>query len=251
MTCVDETFWPQGAAARRAAALEAHRLRGRTAPALRRRARHPQLRRVRRDRRPGLRHRQRLPVRQAHSRPGRSRGQQPENVKGVAASARTGRLYVSTIKRLGCIDLLTERCCGARSSRAAAIAWPSRRTGQILYVPSLEGPHWNVVDAHERRHHHEGGDRLGRPQHDLLAPRRSRLSRGPALAVAVGRRHEDAQGRQDRRPVRELHPSVHRERGPDALLRQRQRAARVRDRRSQDRARSCTAWRSRATRRVR
>ncbi len=36
-------------------------------------------------------------------------GQQPENVKGVAASARTGRLYVSTIKRLGCIDLLTDR----------------------------------------------------------------------------------------------------------------------------------------------
>src|SRR5262245_8749861 len=31
----------------------------------------------------------------------------PENVKGVAASARTGRLYVSTIKRLACLDLVT------------------------------------------------------------------------------------------------------------------------------------------------
>src|SRR5262245_28119985 len=36
-------------------------------------------------------------------------GQDPENVKGVAASAKTGRLYVSTIKRLGCIDLGTDR----------------------------------------------------------------------------------------------------------------------------------------------
>ena len=34
---------------------------------------------------------------------------EPENVKGVVASARTGRLFVSTIKRLGCIDLLTDR----------------------------------------------------------------------------------------------------------------------------------------------
>src|SRR4051812_41893281 len=32
-----------------------------------------------------------------------------ENVKGVAASAKTGRLYVSTIKRIGCIDLDSEK----------------------------------------------------------------------------------------------------------------------------------------------
>jgi hypothetical protein len=36
-------------------------------------------------------------------------GQDPENVKGVAASAVNGRLYVSTIRRLCCIDFNTEK----------------------------------------------------------------------------------------------------------------------------------------------
>jgi len=35
-------------------------------------------------------------------------GQQPENVKGIAASAKTGKLYVSTTKRVACFDLLTD-----------------------------------------------------------------------------------------------------------------------------------------------
>jgi hypothetical protein len=36
-------------------------------------------------------------------------GQEAENVKGVAAHAKTGRLYVSTIKRVAAIDLQTEK----------------------------------------------------------------------------------------------------------------------------------------------
>src|SRR5207244_1916850 len=36
-------------------------------------------------------------------------GQTVENVKGISASAKTGRLYVSTIQRLLCLDLLTDR----------------------------------------------------------------------------------------------------------------------------------------------
>src|SRR5205807_7449534 len=32
-------------------------------------------------------------------------GEAAENVKGVAASAKTGKLYVSTIKRVACFDL--------------------------------------------------------------------------------------------------------------------------------------------------
>ena len=35
-------------------------------------------------------------------------GEQPENVKGIAASAATGRLYVSTIKRVLAFDLATD-----------------------------------------------------------------------------------------------------------------------------------------------
>ena len=36
-------------------------------------------------------------------------GAQPENVKGVAASAKTGRIYVSTPKRIASFDLTTEK----------------------------------------------------------------------------------------------------------------------------------------------
>ena len=74
-------------------------------------------------------------------------GQQPENVKGVAASARTGRLYVSTIRRLGCIDLLTEKMVWSKALEGGCDRMAISPDGQILYVPSLEGPHWNVVDA--------------------------------------------------------------------------------------------------------
>ena len=44
-------------------------------------------------------------------------GTEPDNVKGVAASAKTGRIYVSTIKRLCAIDLVTEKRCMCRRSR--------------------------------------------------------------------------------------------------------------------------------------
>src|SRR6266446_4639705 len=36
-------------------------------------------------------------------------GKEPENVKGIAASAKTGRLYVSTITRVAAIDLKSDK----------------------------------------------------------------------------------------------------------------------------------------------
>src|SRR5438034_7392261 len=36
-------------------------------------------------------------------------GKQPENVKGIAASAKTGKLYVSTINRLAAFDVHSEK----------------------------------------------------------------------------------------------------------------------------------------------
>jgi hypothetical protein len=74
-------------------------------------------------------------------------GQEPENVKGVAASARTAKLYVSTIKRLGCIDLLTEKMVWDKELEGGCDRMAISPDGKILYVPSFEGPHWNVVDA--------------------------------------------------------------------------------------------------------
>jgi hypothetical protein len=74
-------------------------------------------------------------------------GQEPENVKGVAASARTGRLYVSTIRRVGCFDLLTDRMLWDKELEGGCDRLALSPDGATLYVPSFEGPHWNVVDA--------------------------------------------------------------------------------------------------------
>lgn len=74
-------------------------------------------------------------------------GEAPENVKGVAADARTGRLFVSTIKRVAAIDLNTEKMLWNRTYEGGADRLAVSPDGATLYVPSLEGPHWNVVDA--------------------------------------------------------------------------------------------------------
>ncbi len=74
-------------------------------------------------------------------------GAQPENVKGAAASARTGRFYVSTIRRLGCIDLVTDRMVWQKELEGGCDRMALSPDGTLLYVPSFEGPHWNVVDA--------------------------------------------------------------------------------------------------------
>jgi hypothetical protein len=74
-------------------------------------------------------------------------GQNAENVKGVAASARTGRLYVSTIRRLGCIDLVSEQMLWDKALEGGCDRMAISPDGALLYVPSLEGPHWNVVSG--------------------------------------------------------------------------------------------------------
>ena len=74
-------------------------------------------------------------------------GQPAENVKGVAASAKTGRLYVSTIRRLGCLDLRTEQMLWEKELEGGCDRMSISPDGQILYVPSLEKEHWNVVDG--------------------------------------------------------------------------------------------------------
>ena len=74
-------------------------------------------------------------------------GEMPENIKGIAASATTAKLYVSTTKRLGCFDLITEKKVWEKSYDGGCDRMAISPDGKILYVPSLEGPHWHVVDA--------------------------------------------------------------------------------------------------------
>jgi hypothetical protein len=74
--------------------------------------------------------------------------QTPEMIKGIAANADTGLLYLSTNYRLAAMDLKTEKmvweqtydgdCC----DRAAVSP-----DGKILYAPTIIGHSWYVVDA--------------------------------------------------------------------------------------------------------
>jgi hypothetical protein len=75
-------------------------------------------------------------------------GQEPENVKGIAASAKTGRLYVTTLKHLLCIDLVSDKIIWDKMPEGGCDRLSISPNGKILYVPSFEGPHWNVIDAH-------------------------------------------------------------------------------------------------------
>jgi DNA-binding beta-propeller fold protein YncE len=74
-------------------------------------------------------------------------GQEPENVKGIAASAATGRLYVTTIKRLMAFDLTNDKKLWDREMPGGADRLAISPDGKTLYVPTLEGPQWTVVDA--------------------------------------------------------------------------------------------------------
>ena len=71
----------------------------------------------------------------------------PLNVKGICASAKTGKLYVSTIRQLQCFDLVTEQRLWEQTYEAGCDRMSITPDGSTLYLPSFEGPIWHVVDA--------------------------------------------------------------------------------------------------------
>jgi hypothetical protein len=76
-----------------------------------------------------------------------SRKEKPENIKGVCASGTTGKLYFSTLSRLYCLDLKADKMLWEKALDGGCDRMSITPNGKLLYVPSLEGPHWNVVDG--------------------------------------------------------------------------------------------------------
>lgn len=76
-----------------------------------------------------------------------SRQPQPENIKGVAACAATGRLYFTTLSRLYCVDLRSEETLWEQAPQGGCDRLAVTPDGQWLFVPSLEKEHWNVIRA--------------------------------------------------------------------------------------------------------
>lgn len=68
-----------------------------------------------------------------------------ENIKGICAT--TKRLYVSTIRRLACLDLLSEKWLWVKAYEGGCDRMSVSPDGRILYLPSLEKEHWHAVDA--------------------------------------------------------------------------------------------------------
>ena len=76
-----------------------------------------------------------------------SRRAKPENVKGICACAATKRLYFTTLSRLSCLDLVSDKTLWEKALPGGCDRMAITPDGKWLYVPSLEGPHWNVVDG--------------------------------------------------------------------------------------------------------
>jgi DNA-binding beta-propeller fold protein YncE len=76
-----------------------------------------------------------------------SRVKSPDNMKGVCASAATGRLYFTTPVKLYCLDLATEKTLWEKSLPQGCDRMSMTPDGKVLYVPSFEKDIWNVVDG--------------------------------------------------------------------------------------------------------
>jgi DNA-binding beta-propeller fold protein YncE len=74
-------------------------------------------------------------------------GKQAENVKGIAADASTGRIYITTPNQLAAFDLTTEKMVWQKSYEGGFDRPALSPDGKTLYVPSFEGPDWDVINA--------------------------------------------------------------------------------------------------------
>lgn len=73
--------------------------------------------------------------------------QKLENVKGIAASAKTGRVYISTINRILAVDAITGKQYWDKAFEGGCDRLAISPDGKTLYVPQFEGPFWTVVNA--------------------------------------------------------------------------------------------------------
>ncbi|MDQ3623534.1 MAG: hypothetical protein M3463_13765 [Verrucomicrobiota bacterium] len=71
----------------------------------------------------------------------------PRNVKGLCASALTGRIYISTTHTLQCLDLRTEQLLWEKPYEDGCDRMALSPDGKWMYVPSFEKAQWHVVDA--------------------------------------------------------------------------------------------------------
>ena len=74
-------------------------------------------------------------------------GQEPENIKGIAASANTNRIYVTSLHRVIALDAITGKKAWDRAYEGGCDRLAISPDGKTLYVPQLEGNLWHIIDA--------------------------------------------------------------------------------------------------------
>lgn len=74
-------------------------------------------------------------------------GKKVENVKGIAASAKTGKVYVSSLDHIIAVDAVSGAKLWDKVYEGGCDRLAISPDGKTLYVPQLEGPAWHVVDA--------------------------------------------------------------------------------------------------------
>ena len=132
-------------------------------------------------------------------------GEDAEAVRGTAASARTGRFYVSTTRRLAAIDLNTDKVVWEQSyeghccERAGRL---SRRTDDLR--SGIRQPEMVCRSRADRRTARDDRrDRLA-ARDDVLARRRTCISGGLGLAAAVDQRRGQTSVVKNRRSIQRL-----------------------------------------------
>ncbi|MBI1788298.1 MAG: hypothetical protein HYR60_12210 [Acidobacteria bacterium] len=122
-------------------------------------------------------------------------GQKPENVKGIAASARTGRVYVTTINRMMALDIVSGKKMWDRTYEGGCDRPAISHDGKTLYVPQFEGPCWHVVDAGSGRVITKIETKSG-SHNTVYAPDGSRVYmaglKSPVLSIADAKTHKVA-----------------------------------------------------------
>ena len=75
-------------------------------------------------------------------------GQPAELVRGIAANARTRRLFISTVKRLAAFDLVTEKIVWEKTYDGTCCdRLALSPDGATIYAPAFGAPKWYVIEA--------------------------------------------------------------------------------------------------------
>lgn len=71
----------------------------------------------------------------------------PLNVKGVCVSVPLKRIYITTTRTMTCLSLETEQIVWEKAYASGCDRMSISPDGKTIYLPSLEGAHWQVVEA--------------------------------------------------------------------------------------------------------